>query len=186
MAYQLAVRLGVIELARRRRRRRLLETAAVAAAAGVAAAALLTTDPGPPSQLARHAVPAAAVLGRAPDVGMACLTPRACDRVGVAVWLRRPATSVSAIVAGHAVVLETSSAAQFEAPAQRGTRTMFVGYFRWSGLVGSRIFFTAGPPSGWSAKTPADWPTPTVRIRIADGDRVTTTQTRVPLQGGWG
>ena len=185
MAYALVVRFGVIELARRHRRRRLLATATAVATAGIAAAVALTAASGPRPRLASRAAPTA-VLARAPAVGMACLTPRACDRVGVAVWLRRPATSVSAIVAGHAVALGTSAAAQFEATAQRGTRTMFVGYFRWPGLAGSRILFAPGPPSAWSPRTPADWPAPTVRIRIRSGDRITTTQTRVQLRGGWG
>jgi hypothetical protein len=178
---------AVIEAARRRHRRQVLATAvAVASAATVAGLALAGLSRPGPSATPRQ-VPAAAALARAPSVGMACLRPRACDRVGVAVWLRRPARSVSAIVAGHAVTLDVTDAVAFDATAEH-TRTMFVGYFHWSDLVGVRIVFDAGPPSSWSATTPAGWPNPNVRLRIDYGRAGGTAATgeSVALQGGWG
>lgn len=177
---------GVLEAARQRHRRRVLATVAAVASAGAGVGFAFAALSGPgPAALPRE-VPAAEALSRAPAVGMACLLPRACDRVGVAVWLRRPANSVSAIVAGHVVALDVADAVPFDATAAHA-RTMFAGYFRWAGLVGSRIFFSAGPPSSWSATTPAKWPTPRVGIRIDYGRAGTTaTQVSVPLQGGWG
>jgi hypothetical protein len=44
-------------------------------------------------------------LTRAPYLGLACIPP--CNRVGLALWLPRPARSVNATVDGHAVRLRT-------------------------------------------------------------------------------
>jgi hypothetical protein len=117
---------------------------------------------------------------------MACLEGGACDRVAVAVWLRRPAESVSATVAGHPVAMAWRAASQFNPGAAR-SRRMFVGYFHWPHLAGVRIFFAAGPPSQWWAANPLDWPAPLVAIRIERrNSAVALTSARVSLQGGWG
>jgi hypothetical protein len=177
---------GVVALARRRQRRRALATALIVAVAGAGGGLVTTLRDGPPAGAIANDVAPAAVLAQPPDVGMACLQARACDRVGVAVWLRRPAESVSATVEGHPVALDLRAAAQFEPDAQR-TRRMFVGYFQWPRLAGTRIFFAAGPPSRWWAANPASWPAPLVVIRIAGPNAaVALTATRVSLQGGWG
>lgn len=110
-----ALNAGVIEEARRRQRRRRLRAAVVAAAlaAGIAAYVAARADrPSArvsPSQDGPTAfVVPAAVLSRAPYMGVACATPNgiACDRVGLAIWLRRPATSVSATIAGRPLKLD--------------------------------------------------------------------------------
>jgi hypothetical protein len=175
-----------VKQARRRHRRRALASIVAIVAAGAGAGLAFTTVHAPSPVRPGATLAPAAVLAQAPDVGMACLGPGACDRVGVAIWLRRPARSVSASVAGHAVSLDVAAAMPFQ-PSVAAKREMFVGYFRWADLVGVRIFFAAGPPSSWSARTPAAWPTPRIAIRIDYGRRgVAVTELRVPLQEGWG
>jgi hypothetical protein len=177
---------GVVAAARRRQRRRTLATALTIAAAGLGGGLAATLLSGPASAPSPRNVAPAAVLARAPDVGMACLVDRACDRVGVAIWLRRGAESVSATVAGHPVALDLKAATQYEADALR-TRRLFVGYFHWPRLAGVRIFFSPGPPSQWWAANPLDWPAPRVVIRIEESPTaVALTATRVSLAGGWG
>src|SRR5580692_1019459 len=105
---------GVVAAARRRQRRRTLAAAVAIAVAGVGGGVAATLHHAAPGAPVASNVAPAAVLARAPDVGMACLTPAPCDRVGVAVWLRRPAASVSASVAGHPVALEVRAASQFD------------------------------------------------------------------------
>jgi hypothetical protein len=48
-------------------------------------------------------------LPRDPYLGLRCYNPKVlrCGRVGLAVWLARPARNVTAIVDGHDVVLRT-------------------------------------------------------------------------------
>jgi hypothetical protein len=48
-------------------------------------------------------------LPRDPYLGLRCCNPKVlrCGRVGLAVWLARPARNVTAIVDGHDVVLRT-------------------------------------------------------------------------------
>jgi hypothetical protein len=177
---------GVVAAARRRQRRRALATGLAVAAAGVVVGLVAALRDAPPGAPIARTLPAAALLARAPDVGMACLGTGACDRVGVAVWLRQPAESVSATVAGHPVALEWRAASQFNAGAAR-SRRLFVGYFRWPHLAGVRIFFAAGPPSRWWAANPVDWPVPLVAIRVERrNSAVALTSARVSLQGGWG
>ena len=174
---------GVVAQARRRHRRRVAATALAVVATGAGAGLAVTALRGAAPAL--RTVPPTTLLARAPAVGMACLAPRSCDRVGVAVWLRRPAASVTASVAGHSVSLNLASATPFDAAAARARR-LFVGYFHWPRLAGVRIFFAAGPPSQWWAADPAHWPTPAVRIRVESSGRIVETLTRVSLQGGWG
>src|SRR4051794_41872963 len=85
------------------RRRRTL--GALAAAAALAGAAAVATRPGDDAvrPAATAQVDPDAVLAREPYMGVSCRRRgRArCDRVGLAVWLRRPARTVSASIAGR-------------------------------------------------------------------------------------
>lgn len=108
---------AVIKEARRRQfRRRLAIAAAALAAAGVGFALYLELGGGAgisPSGVGP--VPAATSplrLPRVPYLGLACPSGAAyhpCERMGLAVWLRRPARSVTAVVHGHAVRLATAA-----------------------------------------------------------------------------
>ena len=120
-----------------------------------------------------------------PYMGVACPVPNsiACDRVGLAVWLRRPAVSVAATVAGVIIHLHTGP----RNPAYRTNRPVragFGGYLQPAGL-GSKFHMktTPGEPL-WFGERP---PTPLVRFRIDYGDgNVVATHERVMIMAGWG
>jgi hypothetical protein len=128
-------------------------------------------SPPPPTTL----VPWRRVLTRVPYMGVACSTPNspACNRVGLAVWLKRPALAVDATLVGRHVALDNQQ-------WSRGRR-MFAGFLRGPG-VGASL----GIPPGirWEGN-----PTPFafVRLRISYRDGgLEQTRVRVPLMAGWG
>jgi len=178
-----AVAFGVIDDARGRQRRRLNTVAVLAICAGIAAGWIVarTGDPSgtrPPTPTAANRVAAGAVFSQAPDMGVACHSG-ACDSVGLAVWLRRPAVSVSATIAGHPLGLTTWQAQPFMPSTPR---KMFVGYLTPLRLI-TRMR-PVGPPATWPT---ANTPSPFVSLRITyRGGRVVTTRLRVPVQPGWG
>jgi len=179
-----SVALGVIDRARERQRRRLGIVAVIAICAALTVSLIVSrsgdlwtgraSTVSVPSQVAP-----AAVFSQAPDMGVACHAG-ACDSVGLAVWLRRPAVSVSATIAGHPFGLTTGQARPF---APQTPRKMFVGYLTPQQLVtGMRL--VNGPPSTWPT---ANSPHPLVVLRITyRGGRVVMTRLRVPVQPGWG
>jgi hypothetical protein len=107
---------------------------------------------------------------RAPEVGVACPVANStrCDRVGVAVWLRGPAASVTAWVQGRRVALRHGAF----------TRDSWGAYVRHAGvrrLVGR---------DRWAGDPPRDV---TVRVRVVRRDGGTATvRVRVALRAGWG
>ena len=130
------------------------------------------------------------VLARDPYLGVSCGIPNsiACDRVGLSVWLRRPAVAVRATIAGAPVKLDDR---QWSGPRRHGRRTLFAGFLQPAGII-SRLHVTPDPgsPTTWEANTavPAVLPPPEiVRLRIDYGrGRVVVTQTGVELHAGWG
>jgi hypothetical protein len=178
-----SVALGVIDRARERQRRRLGIVAAIAIGAAVTASLIVSrsgdlwTGRAPPLSVPSQVAPTA-VFSQAPDMGVACHAG-ACDSVGLAVWLRRPAVSVSATIAGHPFGLTTWHARPF---APQTPRKMFVGYLTPLRLITHMRL--AGPPSTWPT---ANSPHPLVLLRITyRGGRVVMTRLRVPVQPGWG
>jgi hypothetical protein len=118
-------------------------------------------------------------LSRAPEVGVAC--PRAnsiaCDRVGLAVWLKRPADRVTATIDGRPLRLH--------AGRPDGREAWYQGFLQPAGLLDGALKVT--PDRGrlhWQGRHPKD-----ARLRIvirrASGatDRASLT---VPLRAGWG
>jgi hypothetical protein len=84
-------------------------------------------------------LPAAArrVLRRPPYMGVACPTPNsiACDRVGLAVWLREPVRSVTASIAGRQLRLHPGGSG--------GTGAAYLeGYLQPAGLLGGPMRIT--------------------------------------------
>jgi hypothetical protein len=79
-------------------------------------------------------VPPSLVLTRAPYLGVSCHQPNsvACDRVGLAVWLRAPAVAVSATIDGRRLALVNPS---WSGPAHGGRRRMLAGFLRPAGLL---------------------------------------------------
>jgi hypothetical protein len=107
----------LIEEAWDHRRRRYRQFAlAVLAAVAIAALVWLTiphgsgsspgvSTPRPPRP---DVVAPSRVLSQSPNLGVACPVANsiACDRVGLTVWLKRPAVSVTATIAGAPLVLD--------------------------------------------------------------------------------
>jgi hypothetical protein len=112
-------------------------------------------------------------------VGVACHTPNsiACDRVGVAVWLRRPAARVAVTVNGLGVRLRLTS---------RGSGSgWWEGFLQPAGLLDGPLRVT--PDHGryyWQGFHPRNVHV-VVKITRAVGnvDRASAT---VPLGPGWG
>jgi hypothetical protein len=130
----------------------------------------------------------AAVLSRSPYIGVHCpiANSTACDQVGLAVWLRRPAASVSATIAGRPLRLYSNQPRPLGTPLP-GSVTAFVGYLRHAGIATRLDARPAHDAVRWWAPSPSNSPAPRVRLRIvyAGGPTVVTTLD-VPLNSGWG
>jgi hypothetical protein len=118
-------------------------------------------------------------------MGVACPEPNsiAYDRVGIAVWTRRPARSVTATVGGRSVVLDDR---EWGGPRRHGLRRMFAGFLQPAGLRGpgplavrtedGDDYFTGVHPV-----TARVWLT----ITLPNGSRVATSLP-MGLSTGWG
>jgi hypothetical protein len=178
------------------RRHRLLNTRgtslAFAAALAVAAAiALILAAPwesGPGSvapaeaALALGRVPGHAIAG--PYVGVDCphtLNSIACDRLGIAVQLLRPAVALDVTIAGRRV---TMHATNFYTPHAR-KRTFWVGFLYPAGLLDGPL--KIHPDEGryyWVGRHPA-FATVKITAHYNDGSSATATR-RTRIGAGWG
>jgi len=198
-----ALAAGVIAKARRRQQRRRIRllTALVLAIAMGAAVANSLRGAQHSSTVSRAPIPEApvvapaAVLSRSPYMGVACPQPNAinCDRVGLAIWLKRPAISVNATIAGRALKLDRFG----EEPrvAIRKPRTAFDGYLQPAGLTTLlHVKPTEGPsidprcgcrvgPIWYGRNAPE--PVVELHIEYPNHSRVAT-QLHVGLAAGWG
>jgi hypothetical protein len=172
---------GVISDARRRQRHRLIRALLLAMCVGVGATLIVSRMQSPARRpisgsLVRRVAPAA-VLARAPDMGVACRL-RTCDWVGLAIWLRQPATAVLATIAGRAIRLRITNT--YPRP---DARAAFVAFLRPFRLVTDARLAVGSGPTNWIGK----WPTPIVQLRIRYRDgTVLITRLKVALQPGWG
>jgi hypothetical protein len=109
-------------------------------------------------------------LARPPYVGLACRTPNSpvCGRVGMAVWLRRPALAVTAVLAGFRVTLHAGGL------GGRGPKY-------WEGYV--HLPKRALPPKSYSGDPPVF-----LRLQLALRYPSGTARGRVRafLHPGWG
>jgi hypothetical protein len=184
---------GVIKEARRRqRRRRALGLSVIFMAALIAGGLLRGTGavhrPHPLRAAGTGAAPgispASPMLAREPDLGVTCGVPNSirCDRVGLAVWLRRPAETVTATVAGVTIELDDPT---WSGPALHGRRTMFTGFLQPAGMLNGPLKVRPDRGRYWWAGAHAT--SARVRIVAIYGQRhrasVTTT---VLLRAGWG
>jgi hypothetical protein len=124
------------------------------------------------------------VLSREPYLGVSCRIANsfACDRVGLAVWLREPAVRVDAAIAGREVALDDP---EWSGQVENGERRMFAGFLQPAGLIDGPLQVTpdAGPDR-WIGREPVS---ATVDLRIVDdGGTTSTTSVQVRLSPGWG
>lgn len=122
------------------------------------------------------AQPPRPVLARPPDLGVSCAEANsiACDRVRLAVWVRGPAETVQATVAGRRLELHRDAEASF-----------WTGALHPAGLLDGDLRVT--PDRGrfwWAGAHPK-----TARLRVVvhrpDGSTGQAT-TSVALRAGWG
>ncbi len=128
-------------------------------------------------------------------MGVACPQPNAiaCDRVGLAIWLKRPAISVNATIAGQPLKLDWFG--EETRIASHKPRTAFDGYLQPAGLT-TRLHVkpTEGPsidpvcgcqvgPIWYGANAPD--PIVQLQIEYPNHTRVVT-QLHVGLAAGWG
>jgi hypothetical protein len=124
-----------------------------------------------------------AVFVQDPYMGVACHTPNsiACDRIGLAVWLARPAT-VSATIAGTSFRLDDPA---WTYVTRAGGKPLYVyaGFLQPARLT-TRLHVA---PSGGATWLGAHNPNPAVGFRIdyRDGGVVIARQ-HVWLHAGWG
>lgn len=118
-------------------------------------------------------------------MGVRCRTPNSvrCDRVGLAVWLAKPAQSLVAQIEGRS--LDLVSPGEFVP----GKGTGWEGYLHPAGLLqpGEPLAVTrepGRPDDYWSGITPV---AARVRLTATYGDGTTATKTvRAVLHPGWG
>jgi hypothetical protein len=184
---------GVIDAARARQRRH-RALAVVIAAALAFSSVVIGASRGPhdtPVVGARDAalrVAPSVVLARTPYMGVVCPIANStlCDRVGLAVWLRKSAVAVSATIGGRPLTLNTQQARPFLGPEERAG-TMFVGYLHPAGIAERLRVIPDDSPIGWWAPSANNAPSPPVELRIDYGNgRPVVTKLYVPLEAGWG
>ena len=166
----------------RRRRVRLLIAAAVsvlgAAVIWGAAGGLGSGAGGGGSSGSLLARPSA-VLARPPYMGVVCHpNSSSCHRVGLAVWLKRPALSVIATSAGVSASLNEADRSGIQIGSV-WQRREFIGFFKPAGIVPRSYMRTPDAIHGV--------PTAAVTLRIVTGRGQTLiTHVRVPVEAGWG
>jgi len=145
-----------------------------AVALGVLSTALGTQAAAAPAHL----------LARAPYLGVACPVPDslACDRVGLAVWVTRPARAVNAAVGGRRFALDDP---HWSGPARHGLRRMFAGFLQPAGLTrGALRVVPHGPYGRWAGGQRVS-ALVELAIRYGNGTQATV-RLRIRLHAGWG
>ncbi len=197
----------LIDEAWEHRRRRLRRLALAALVAGAIAALVViiaqgsgsTAATGSPAAPGPAVVQPSAVLSRSPYLGVSCPVADsiACDRVGLAVWLKRPAVSVTATIAGARLPLNRYGD---RLARTRRPRRAFDGFLQPAGIVsrlhvrpvdGNQVSTRHGRPRVTVSRQmwfgAGSDPSPLVRLTIRDaGGRATITRLRVGLAAGWG
>jgi len=166
------IRFGVIDAARQRQRRRRVALAvllAVAAVAGLVADRVRSPSPRPAAPAASspaRIVTPEQIFTQNPYMGMVCrvASPSACDRIGLAVFLSRPAR-VTATVAGLALRLNDPT---WSITERNGAHAEY----RYAGFLESRE-----PPERSSAVS--------FRMDFGNGN-IVITHDQLIVEPGWG
>jgi hypothetical protein len=183
--------LGLITNARRRQRRRRVGILSLVLLGGLAGLFVgsIGWQPGSrgggapaPRSIVAHE-PAGMAFAQPPYMGVACHVPNwtGCDRVGLAVWLRGPAT-VTASLAGKTITLNDPT---WSYVARRGQLYVYAGFLRPARPTSSLgAFLGSKANNSWLG---ANAPSPLVRFRIEyRTGGVVSTQEHVFLSAGWG
>jgi hypothetical protein len=176
---------------RRRRRRGYLAAAVLLALVALAVVGVsMSPHPGARSGVGLRIpsgtiqISPSAAFTQAPYMGVHCPVANsiACDEVGLAVWLRRPAYSVDASIAGASLPLNWFGE-EYRLRDLSRPRRAFYGYLHPAGIV-SRLHVRGLTGAMWFGEgtpSPMVW----VLINYGDGHRAVT-HLRVPLMAGWG
>jgi hypothetical protein len=131
-----------------------------------------------------------AVLVRSPYMGIATCheaqTSRAqnsnsCYRIGLAVWLKRPAEAVRATVGNDTLALNHTDR-RWIPMTSSVQRREFIGFFKPTGIVPS-----AYPRTNKATYRTAGTPFAAVKLTIVNSQgRTLITRLRVPVEPGWG
>lgn len=140
----------------------------------------------PPTPLRVEAFGAQARLlqTRPPYLGVSCAPANdiACDRVGITVWLRKPAIRVVARVWGRRIVLDDPD---WSGPLTDGRRTRFAGFLQPAGLTkGPHAIATKGGSTRWLGDPPVTVPVG-ILVFTTPGS-ASSAAMRVRLHPGWG
>ena len=121
-----------------------------------------------------------ALLARFPELGVACPQPNslACDRIGVGVWLERPAVGVRVAIAGRAVSLHAGG---FGGRAPK----YWEGYPQPAGLLAGPLKVTPDRGRYFWAGSHAKYARLVITVYRTRQPAVTTTRI-VQLGPGWG
>jgi hypothetical protein len=126
-----------------------------------------------------------AVFVKDPYMGVACHIPNSitCDRVGLSVWLRRPAI-VTATIAGAPLALNDPTWS-YIAHSRRRTLYVYAGFLQRAGLTARLELLRDGlSMNSWYG---SNTPSPLVRFRVDYGHgNIVATRERVYLSTGWG
>ena len=178
---------GVIDDARARQWRRRLLSAAIVAAAGTALLVALL-GPGGSGPVARSietppTVASATVLARQPYMGMACASPQAlaCNGIGLAIWLRTRAVTVTATFDGKSLALDSRKWS--DAPVN-GEHKFLAGFLQPGSFLNSGPFKALIAGMGRNG-----WQAPITHVHLVidygTGHKVQTNAS-VTGFGGWG
>ncbi len=174
---------------RRRRRRTLVWIGLSACAFGLLTYALgsarIAAGPGPgvPEPAGTVAARPAALFSQPPYMGVRCPVANsiACDQVGLAIWLKRPAYSVTASIDGRklAMVRVGDRLTLSKAP-----RTEFDGYLHPAGITSRMHVRPIQGTSTWLGD-PTPFAAVSLLLNYGNGHYVTT-RVQIPLMAGWG
>jgi hypothetical protein len=127
-----------------------------------------------------------AVFAQDSYMGVACQIPNSltCDRVGLAVWLRRPATVTATIAGAPPIRLDAPHWTYFVRDHGRDLY-VYAGFLQPAHLT-TRLGVV--PESKWTNSwLGANAPSPLVRFRIDYGHgNIVTTKEHIYLSAGWG